>query len=79
MQDICEPISERHYTKAQFTGTEKLYLAIIPNIYEYKLKQEWPYVAHCAQNSKLWKKVYIYTLKCHMEVNKTILKVPYSQ
>ena len=31
--------------------------------------------AHCAQNSKLWKKVYIYTLKCHIEVNETILKM----
>ena len=29
---------------------------------------------HCPQNSKLWKKVYIYTLKCHVEDNETILK-----
>ena len=34
---------------------------------------------HCAQNSKLWKKVYIYTLKCHMELNETILKMPQCQ
>ena len=33
----------------------------------------------CAQNSKLWKKVYIYTLKFHMEVNETILKMLYSK
>ena len=33
-------------------------------------------IAHCAHNSKLWKKIYIYIIECHMEVNETILKMP---
>ena len=32
--------------------------------------------AHGARNSKLWKRVCIYILECHMEVNETILKIP---
>ena len=32
-----------------------------------------PRIANCG------KKVYIYTLECHIEVNETILKMPYIQ
>ena len=51
-------------------------LAILRAFLNLKKKNSEKPVAHCAQNSKLCKKVYIYILNFHMKVNGTILKIP---